>query len=103
MLPERLRAARRATDPAPAGELSERERTVLRLLSGGMSEREIAAELFVAFNTVHSHVKSLYRKLGVSSRARGARARAARRAAPLGELARQVMTAHPGLREPAAR
>ena len=42
---------------------------MLRLLSGGSSEREIAQELFVSFNTVHSHVKSIYRKLGVSSRA----------------------------------
>ena len=39
-------------------------------------EREIAAELFLTFNTVHTHVKSLYRKLGVSSRAEAlARAR----------------------------
>jgi LuxR family maltose regulon positive regulatory protein len=76
-LPERLRAARRrAAEPAPAGELTERERTVLRLLSGGMTEREIGAELFLTFNTVHTHVKSLYRKLGVSSRAEAlARAR----------------------------
>jgi LuxR family maltose regulon positive regulatory protein len=53
-----------------AGEpLTERERTILRFLSGGLTEREIARELFVSYNTVHSHVKSLYRKLGVSSRA----------------------------------
>jgi LuxR family maltose regulon positive regulatory protein len=56
--------------PAVAsGPLSEREQTVLRLLSGGMSEREVAAELVVSFNTVHSHVKAVYRKLGASSRA----------------------------------
>ena len=49
---------------------------MLRLLSGGMSEREIAAELYLTFNTVHTHVKSVYRKLGVSSRAEAlARAR----------------------------
>ena len=52
-----------------AAELSERELTVLRLLSGGLSEREIGRELYLSFNTVHSHVKSIYRKLGVSSRA----------------------------------
>ena len=33
------------------------------------SRRAIAAELYLSFNTVHSHVKSIYRKLGVSSRA----------------------------------
>ena len=67
VLPERLAAA-----SAPAtrtAELSEREREVLALMNAGLSEREIGRELFLSFNTVHSHVKSLYRKLGVSSRA----------------------------------
>jgi LuxR family maltose regulon positive regulatory protein len=73
-LPDRLAAAKRAvgmgSTPAPeSAELSERELTVLRLLSGGLSEREIGQELFLSFNTVHSHVKSVYRKLAVSSRA----------------------------------
>jgi len=48
--------------------LSDRELTVLRLLSGGGTEREISLELFVSFHTVHSHAKSIFRKLGVSSR-----------------------------------
>jgi LuxR family maltose regulon positive regulatory protein len=66
-LPARLAAARRT---AGQGEvLTERELTVLRFLGSGLTEREIARELFLSFNTVHSHVKSLYRKLGVSSRA----------------------------------
>jgi LuxR family maltose regulon positive regulatory protein len=71
-------ARRRALGPRPAaGELSDRERTVLRLLAGDLSEREIADELYVSFNTVHSHVRAIYRKLGVTSRADAvARARA---------------------------
>jgi LuxR family maltose regulon positive regulatory protein len=72
VLPERVAAARKAArlDRVPgAEELSERELTVLRHLAGDLSEREIAAELYLSFNTVHSHVKSIYRKLGVSSRA----------------------------------
>jgi len=74
VLPERLAAARReAAAPEP---LTERELTVLRFLSSGLSEREIGRELYLSFNTVHTHVKSLYRKLGVSSRAEAvARAR----------------------------
>jgi LuxR family maltose regulon positive regulatory protein len=67
-----LAAARRTAElgaVAMPAELSDRELKVLRLLSGGGSEREIAQELFVSFNTVHTHVKSIYRKLGVSSRA----------------------------------
>jgi LuxR family maltose regulon positive regulatory protein len=72
VLPQRLQAARRAArvDAATGPEeLSERELTVLRHLASDLSEREIAAELYLSFNTVHSHVKSIYRKLGVSSRA----------------------------------
>ena len=51
------------------GELSERELTVLRALTGPLSERDIARELYLSHNTVHSHTRSIYRKLGVSSRA----------------------------------
>jgi LuxR family transcriptional regulator, maltose regulon positive regulatory protein len=67
VLAGRLAAARRAAKPVDS-ELSERELTVLRLLDSGLSEREIGRQLFVSFNTVHSHVKAIYRKLGVSSR-----------------------------------
>ena len=74
-LPARLAAARRAArivrpaSDAAGAELSERELTVLRLLGTGLSEREIGNELYLSFNTVHSHVKAIYRKLEVSSRA----------------------------------
>jgi ATP/maltotriose-dependent transcriptional regulator MalT len=51
------------------GELSERELTVLRMLSGSLSERDIGRELYLSHNTVHTHVRSIYRKLGVGSRA----------------------------------
>ena len=52
-----------------AGQLTERERRVLQLLTSDLSERDIGQELYVSHNTVHSHVQSIYRKLGVSSRA----------------------------------
>ena len=48
--------------------LSTRELTVLRYLPTLLSSTEIAAELFVTVNTVKSHLKSIYRKLEVSSR-----------------------------------
>ena len=51
-------------------QLTERELRVLRLLTSDLSERGIGRELYVSHNTVHSHVRSIYRKLGVSSRAR---------------------------------
>jgi len=50
-------------------DLTERELVVLQLLRGSLSKREIGQELFVTLNTVHSHTRSIYRKLGVSSRA----------------------------------
>jgi LuxR family maltose regulon positive regulatory protein len=56
--------------------LSERERIILRMLGGPLSERDIGRELYLSHNTVHSHARSIYRKLGVSSRAEAlARAR----------------------------
>ncbi len=70
-LPARLAAAKRAARMGRASRdaLSERELTVLRLLRSGLTERDIGRELYLSFNTVHSHVKAIYRKLGVSSRA----------------------------------
>ncbi len=48
--------------------LSEREEAVLRYLPTVMSKAEIASELFVSVNTVKTHTKSIYRKLGVGTR-----------------------------------
>ncbi len=42
--------------------------TVLRLLQGTLSLREIGQELYLSPNTVKTHTKAAYRKLGVSSR-----------------------------------
>lgn len=49
--------------------LSERELDVLRLLPTHLSSTEIAEELFVAPSTVRSHIKNIYSKLNVHSRA----------------------------------
>jgi LuxR family maltose regulon positive regulatory protein len=48
--------------------LSERELAVLALLPSLLSAREIADEFTVSVNTVKSHIRSIYAKLGVSSR-----------------------------------
>jgi DNA-binding NarL/FixJ family response regulator len=52
--------------------LSSREQEVLRLLSDGMTDREIAAALAISPRTVESHVSSVLRKLGVRNRAEAA-------------------------------
>jgi ATP/maltotriose-dependent transcriptional regulator MalT len=49
-------------------ELTKRELEILRTLPTRLSQREIGRRLFVSYNTVHSHIRSIYRKLGVSSR-----------------------------------
>ncbi|QEE60350.1 AAA family ATPase [Salinibacterium sp. dk2585] len=49
-------------------QLTDRELVVLRRLAGPASLSEIAAELYVSLNTVKSQVRSIYKKLGVSSR-----------------------------------
>ena len=50
-------------------ELTPRELGVLKLLRSDLSERDIGRELYVSYYTVHSHVRSIYRKLAVRSRA----------------------------------
>jgi LuxR family maltose regulon positive regulatory protein len=54
--------------PVVTDELTPREQTVLGLLPSGLSAREIADELGVSRDTVKTHTKRIYQKLGVSSR-----------------------------------
>jgi DNA-binding NarL/FixJ family response regulator len=49
--------------------LSEREKSVLRLVAGGLSSPQIGSKLTISPETVNTHVKSIYRKLQVRSRA----------------------------------
>ena len=60
---------RSTTSVALVDPLSAREVTVLRYLCSRLTNQEIAAALFVSVNTLKSHVRTVYRKLGVTSRA----------------------------------
>ena len=51
------------------GTLTQRELEVLQQIAQGSSDRTIAESLHISEHTVRSHIKNLYRKLGVSSRA----------------------------------
>jgi LuxR family transcriptional regulator, maltose regulon positive regulatory protein len=62
-----VRAARRKGQLVE--ELTDRELSLLRALQGPLTQREIGAELYLSVNTIKGYTKSLYRKLGVVSRA----------------------------------
>jgi LuxR family maltose regulon positive regulatory protein len=63
---EEIRAPR--TESPGSETLTDRELEVLRLLQGSLSLRDIAEELYISPNTVKTHAKAVYRKLGASSR-----------------------------------
>ena len=63
----RLRA-RWERAPRPA-QLTERERDVLELVAQGLTNREVAARLFISSGTVRTHLEHVYEKLGVRTRA----------------------------------
>jgi ATP/maltotriose-dependent transcriptional regulator MalT len=68
-LDEAIRLAERVAAGAAAdGALSAREREVLGLVAERLSNQEIAERLVVSVRTVHAHLRSIYRKLGVGSR-----------------------------------
>lgn len=60
---------RRTGPAAPDGELTAREREVLGLIGRGLRNNEVAVQLAISENTVAGYIKSIYRKLGISSRA----------------------------------
>ena len=61
----RLLGRRRRADPLK--ELTTRERQVLALLAEGLSNRAIAARLFITERTVEAHVKQIFLKLGLQA------------------------------------
>ena len=54
---------------APDDPLSPRERRVLQQLSLGLTTRELATRLFVSENTIKTHLKNIYGKIGARNRA----------------------------------
>ena len=67
---EEARAAAATTSELDV--LTAREREVIALLARGMTNKEIAAELFITTNTVKRHLKSIFEKLDVHTRSAAA-------------------------------
>lgn len=57
-----LRGARKIT-------LTKRELEILKYMVDGYKDRQISEALFISINTVRSHIKNIYKKLGVGSKA----------------------------------
>lgn len=67
---ERCRALRQGEGASPGCErLSEREREILQLVATGYTSAEIGRRLEVSMQTVNTHIKNIYRKLHVRTRA----------------------------------
>lgn len=67
-LAARIAGLDRPSDGSPSGRLSKRELEVLSYMRGTMTTAEIAQALHVSVNTVKTHQRLIYRKLGVTSR-----------------------------------
>lgn len=68
------KAGRSQTDTAPSlSSLTNRQVEVLRLLGRGLTDAQIANELFLSPRTVHAHLRAIYRKLQVSHRSAATR------------------------------
>ena len=63
----------RRRQPDEAERLSAREREVLRMVAGGYTSVEIGARLTISSMTVNTHIKNIYRKLQVRTRAQAVR------------------------------
>ena len=58
-----------ASGHMPKDKLSEREKEVLKMVASGYTSVEIGTRLMISYQTVNTHIKNMYRKLQVRSRA----------------------------------
>jgi DNA-binding CsgD family transcriptional regulator len=72
-LPEPMQLGPEPVQPSPADGLTQREREVALLVADGLRSREVAERLGIASQTVKSHLKTIFDKLGVRNRVELAR------------------------------
>ena len=63
----------RKRDPSTRGQLTIQELQIARFVAQGLSNREVAAQLFLSPRTIAFHLRNVFRKLGISSRTQLAR------------------------------
>ena len=72
-VPQSTAVMKPSLSPAYPNDLTTREVEVLQLLSAGLTSAQIAEQLVISLLTVNTHVRSIYSKLGVTSRSAATR------------------------------